>query len=585
MLAAANVTLALFSNYSFYALMESVSSTLNCSVYSLTLGSLNYSDFYSGDIGTNMTTFLPAYYFTNCSVDTVVAQIGSMSFSDDDVMYKIAQFQNSPYNVSDNGDAFVALLFTILGLCVSAWMLLLMFVLLPQTKRKPLLTRVAAALCLVVLTIILAQITAVTRDEYYDDALDMIKILNIVNDKRKYPTLITILHFLVNVALVQAVVRMTKMRWRRANCAVGAVLLVACAVVASVAQARLKHITFAVVTESGPLTKAQLLMDLLIVVWVAASLAYHTGWGTAAAYSPALVPLACVTWALLVLDAVLLVLTMTLWENNWLLHAWMIFLPYILHLYILTVCWEWIYCIRDLELKRELAGMLGRPMAHAQGSSGSRFWRWKRMLFGAAPPSGFAHDKEMGGAAVPGGDILGVLHDAAYESELDLEYEVEHVDHWDDVPHEGSSREVERARPGHGRHDIAGPDSLRNTNDQNGTGQNANQNGQNDASQNGQNDATHGATHHANHHANQNDDPDTGNDPNSTDTHHHPAPSHTDASSASHEVYSLSNAPRADADSNHNQENISRHDSGPADRLPPFLPFPGYSREDYWDDK
>ncbi|KAF5208881.1 hypothetical protein E0198_004785 [Clavispora lusitaniae] len=69
-------------------------------------------------------------------------------------------------------------------------------------KRKPLLTHLATVMYSVVLTIILAQITAVSRDEYYSDTLDMIKILNIVNDKRKYPTAITISQLLTNLALV-----------------------------------------------------------------------------------------------------------------------------------------------------------------------------------------------------------------------------------------------------------------------------------------------------------------------------------------------------------------------------------------------
>lgn len=364
---AGNFTLTM-SNYSVYFLLQSNGLDLNCSVYSLTLGTLNYSDYYSHQWLGNLSGFLPAYYVTNCSITDLQNQIKSLSQNVSDVLQWMDDFKRNPYNVADNGDSFVALLFMILGLCVSCWMLMLLFLLLPKHKRKPVLTQVATLLYLVVLTIILAKMTEEARRQYYADSLDMIKILGLVYERKKYSIALIISQFLTNLAFLQLVVKMSHLQWKRINCTVGICLIITYLVVSAVAQAEV--IDYFTYVSSSKLVAPSLKVTakLLIVIWFAISLAYHTIWGTASSprqvsYSKKLLPLAFITWFMVGVHFVISLLTVSLWRETWLITSWMTFLPNLIEMYILTCTWEWFYSIRDLELRLELVGMLGRRIS------------------------------------------------------------------------------------------------------------------------------------------------------------------------------------------------------------------------------
>lgn len=547
-----NSTMFTMSNYSVYFLMEQNTVNLNCSVYSLTLGLLVLQDYFSHQWLANLTDFVPAYYATNCSVPDLVAHILNQSVSDADVLRWMRDFKNNPYNISDNGDSFVALLYMILGLCVSCWMLELMFVLLPKYKRKPLLTHLATVMYLVVLTIILAQITAVSRDEYYSDTLDMIKILNIVNDKRKYPTAITILQLLTNLALVHLGVAMTRQTWKRINGAVGLLLTVANLVAMAVRQAQLDDFAKLSVKNPSPAMFAQHVCQLLIILWLAMLLAYHTLFGTASAprqvaYSRKLVPLALLTWFLVALQFVMVLLTATLWRNDWLVRAWITFFPYVLSIYVLTCCWEWVHSIRDLELKLERVGMLGRPisMDDIGGFDASkhnrpiqrRFSAWKKMLFGSEA-SQFVLDKDLSSSG----------------SSLDAQNP------------EGNSESVNQS-----------------------VNQNVNQNVNQSVNQNTENaENSHTYTHT---HTQNTDNTGAGQNANLAETAAHVHSNHSigHLQSGSH--------PHSELDFEYEVEYVDDWDDAPQegtshdlaghdhDDLPSFRPHPGYSIDDYWDEK
>lgn len=367
MLLLTNATLTM-SNYSVYFLLQDNGLTTNCSVYSLTQGTLAYLDMYNHRWLGNISGFLPAYYVTNCLVYELAEEIKSLNLSASDVLEWVEAFRNNPYNVSDNGDSFVALLFMILGLCVSCWMLMLLFLLLPKYKRKPWLTQIATLLYLVVLTVILARITEVARDEYYVDSLDMIKILGIVNKRRLYSVALVISQFLTNLAFLQLVVKLTYLRWKRLNAFIGIFLIAAYFIVLAIAQSEVVDYFVYVTSLNLVLLTLRAACKLLIVIWFAISLAYHTGWGTALAprqvsYSKKLMPLAIVTWFIVGIHMVITLLTVTVWRSKWLVTLWMMFLPYLLDMYILTCSWEWFFSIRDLELRLELVGMLGRRIS------------------------------------------------------------------------------------------------------------------------------------------------------------------------------------------------------------------------------
>ncbi|SGZ49873.1 CIC11C00000000152 [Sungouiella intermedia] len=363
-----NSSASTMSNYSVYFLLQNNGLDLNCSVYSLTLGLLIYTDYYYQARLGNVTEFLPAYYATNCSIDELANQIKNQNLSAIDVLEWVDEFQRNPYNVADNGDSFVALLFTILALCVSCWMLMLMFLLLPKHKRKPVLTLLATLFYLVVLTAILSKITEVARDEYYADSLDMIKILGIVNERKAYSVSLIVSYFLTNLAILQQVVKLTAPRWKRANAYLGAALVVVFLVLSALEKSQVSDYFTYVYTERTVTFTAKSSFRLVILVWWCVALAYHTIWGTASSpfqvsYSKKLMPLVVLTLVMMMVHFVLSLLVVTEWRDQWLITSWITFIPHLLDMFLLTCSWEWYYSIRDLELKLELVGMLGRPIS------------------------------------------------------------------------------------------------------------------------------------------------------------------------------------------------------------------------------
>lgn len=437
-----NSSTSSMSNYSVYFLLQNNGLDLNCSVYSLTLGLLTYNNYYDQSWLGNITDFLPAYYVTNCSIEELALQIKNQNLSALDVLEWLDDYRRNPYNVADNGDSFIALLFTTLGLCVSCWMLMLLFLLLPKHKRKPLLTLVATLFYLVVLTILVSKITEVARDEYYSDSLDMIKILGIVNKRQSYSVALVISHFLTNLAFVQLVVKMTRPRWKRPNTYLGLALIIGYLILSAVEQEQITDYFTYASTASSVTTSTKIAFRLLILLWFSAVLAYYSIWGTASSprqvsYSKKLMPLALLTWFMVVAHFVLSMLAVTLWRDQWLVKSWVVFIPYLLDMFLLTCSWEWYYSIRDLELKLELVGMLGRPISlddvmefsntnpTKRHTFRGRFESFKDFFLGGTPKDVDMYAKDMPSSATESTSTAmmtptGTLSVARQEEEIDL---------------------------------------------------------------------------------------------------------------------------------------------------------------------
>lgn len=407
-----NVPTLTMSNYLLYFLLNNQGLDTNCSVYSLTLGSLRYQEYFTGRWLENITEgFLPAYYVTNCLMTDLQKQIAQLLFNQSDVERWLSDYYANPYNVSDNGDAFVALLFMILGLCVLCWMLILLFLLSPNHKRKPLMTQIATGVYSIVLTILLAQVTQASRKEYYKDSLDMIHILLLVNDRQKYPIALIILQFLTCLAFFQLVVKMTKQRFKFYNGLIGACLIIMYIIVDSVDLAMADNYYDRMAHKQDEFRAIfTMVLKVLFIVWISVTLGYHTVRGTASSprqvsYSRRLLPLAIFTWFMIGLHVITTILIASLWENKWLVTSWITFLPYLLEMYILTTAWEWFYSIRDLELRLELIGMLGRKISlddvmtfsNAYFSKPASFisavtWLWNMLTCKVAPVAGDTKD-------------------------------------------------------------------------------------------------------------------------------------------------------------------------------------------------
>ncbi|PVH18393.1 uncharacterized protein CXQ87_001318 [Candidozyma duobushaemuli] len=357
-------------NYSLYFLSNEDNLQTNCSVYSLTSGSLRYEEYFTGRWSENITSdFLPAYYVTNCSITNLQRELSHLSFNESDVERWLDDYNNNPYNVSDNGDSFVAFLFMISGSCVSCWMLILLFLLSPNHKRKPIMTQIATGVYSIVLTILLAQVTQAARKQYYEDSLDMIHILSLVNDRRKYPIALIISQFLTCLAFFQLVVKMTKQRYKFYNGLIGACLILMYIIVDAVDLGMAKSYFDRMAHKQNEFRAIfTVVLKVLFIFWISVTLGYHTFRGTASSprqvsYSRRLLPLAIFTWFMVGLHVIITILIASLWENKWLVTSWITFLPYLLEMYILTTAWEWFYSIRDLESRLELIGMLGRKIS------------------------------------------------------------------------------------------------------------------------------------------------------------------------------------------------------------------------------
>lgn len=552
-----NTSASSMSNYSVYFLLQNNGLDLNCSVYSLTLGLLTYNDYYDQSWLGNITDFLPAYYVTNCSIQELALQIKNQNLSAFDVLEWLDEFRRNPYNVADNGDSFIALLFTTLGLCVSCWMLMLLYLLLPKHKRKPLLTLVATLFYLVVLTILVSKITEVARDEYYADSLDMIKILGIVNKRRSYSVALVVSHFLTNLAFLQLVVKMTRPRWKRPNTYLGLALIVGYLILSAVEQEQITdYFTYASSSSSATST-TKIAFRLLILIWFSVGLAYYTIWGTASSprqvsYSKKLMPLALLTWFMLAAHFVLSMLVVTLWRDQWLVKSWVVFIPYLLDMFMLACSWEWYYSIRDLELKLELVGMLGRPislddvMEFSNTNPTKRhtfrlgFESFKDFFLGRTPKDADMYAKDMPSSAT---DSTSTAIMTPTQT-LSVPRQEEEIDLGEGIPLIELSVE-----------------NLGNDVHRNASAPNSRNDDENDAENNDEND-------------DENDDDDD------EDENYSYEVEYLDDDEMWNDTNDNEGGKVGSAQVHHNDENLAGRDE-----LPSFRAHPGFHADDYWDDK
>lgn len=359
--------------------------SLNCSVYSLTQGYLDYQDYFTQEWYNNTERFLPAYYITNCLVPDVLAQIRTQNVSDEEVTRWMDEYRNNPYNITDNGDLFVALLFTFLGLCVLCWMLMLLYLLLPPHKRKPWPTLLCTLVYLIVLTVILVQITRATEAEYYKDLLNTVKIMCVLGQNHYIYALI-VAHFLICVAYIQLLWKMTKASWRW-HSTVFALILILVGLVTSICSAAVAPATLGYNrTVVDDALAASIAMGIIFTAWFSYCLAYHTfrAKPRLVAYTHRLLPLAIFTWLVIIGRQALCILLLTYWNEQWLVNSWLSYLPNVIDIYVLAAGWEWLYLIEQVEQKLELSGMLGRRISIDDVMNFSN--EWTRGLAGRKYP-------------------------------------------------------------------------------------------------------------------------------------------------------------------------------------------------------
>ncbi|RLV95975.1 pH-response regulator protein palH/RIM21 [Spathaspora sp. JA1] len=348
---------------------------INCSVYSLTNGSLSLQ--LIGDDNqtwTNATkNFLPAYYITNCSIPRLIELVDQSDVVANGTRTKYA---DSLYNENDNGDIFVASLFIICGSCVSCWMLSLLLYLSPRHKRKPLLTQLSTVFYSVVTTILLSRLTQVSRQQYYDDMLDIVKLNQFVYDFTVYKVTIVLSRLFTALAWYQIALKISRQKYKWLTAIAGALLITAHMVAQIYYQIAFNNsITNSNDTLAGSYRSwkiARATLQLLVLIWFSANILGYTTMiknPRKVCYSRRLLPLAIFNWFLMILNAILTILYISLFRDNWLVKTWLGLVPYLLDVILLTTVWEWIYKIWVLEKRFELMGVLGRKMSTDEGMS------------------------------------------------------------------------------------------------------------------------------------------------------------------------------------------------------------------------
>ncbi|CUM56735.1 unnamed protein product [Debaryomyces tyrocola] len=343
----------------------------NCSIYALTSGTIVFQDFHNHSWSQNYTKyFLPAYYLTNCSK----ADLTNISLLDNLHSSNLTKLEYGQryhtYDKTDNGDAFVALLFTISGACVSCWMLTLLMYLSPKHKRKPWLTQLATVFYSILATVILSYITDESKMQYYADSLNLIELHNLVYASYSYRVMVVFSQFFTNLAWLQIVVHVSKLKFKWYSMLVNLILMVTYTVIHSIYEARYNNDDLIFnVTFDSPYQRWRLaifILKLLIVIWFAASILYYTTIiknPRKICYSKKLLPLAISSLSLFVIHIVINILSMSLFLKDWQVRSWLILIAYLIEIGLLTAIWEWVYGIEFLEKRYEIMGMLGRRIS------------------------------------------------------------------------------------------------------------------------------------------------------------------------------------------------------------------------------
>lgn len=361
--------MAMSNNLIFFLLESGLN--LDCSVYSLTSGSIQFQDAINGSWSRNFTQgkFLPAYYVTNCSIPRLIEQINDLASNNTADWER--QYKGSPYNQRDNGDTFIALLFTVSGSCVSCLMLSLLFFLSPKHKRKPILTQLSTFFYTIVTIILLEHITKVSSDEYYADTLDIINIYREIYVSKYYRIMIVISQLLTQLAWIQIILKLSRQRFKWKIGAVSVILVIGYTITNIVHEAKFNVVEAVLLRQisNGSTYRgwrmSRTLLRVLQLLWFAINLIYYSILIKRAkvCYCRKLLPLSGFIWCLFIIDIILSIFSISLYEYRWLVNIWLRLIPFLIDIYLLTMVWEWIYSIRSIEKRQELVGVLGRRIS------------------------------------------------------------------------------------------------------------------------------------------------------------------------------------------------------------------------------
>lgn len=270
---------------------------------------------------------------------------------------------------NDLGSSLVSLLFTVSGSCVLCWMLSLLLYLSPRHKQKPFLTHIATLFYSVVTSILLSQITNASARQYYADTLDIVDLHNSIYQSFSFRIPISISQLLTHLAFFEIVLHLTRPKFRWLSIVFGTILTATYTILQLIFEIKYDDVYAHKVHEEELNLSwriALVAIKMVIICGVAITLFWYTTYvknPRKISYSKRVVSIAFLAWFMLVAQLVLLVLSVTYLQKQWLLKYWIIYLPYIVEIFLLTIIWEWIYIMAMLEKRDEISGVLGRRIS------------------------------------------------------------------------------------------------------------------------------------------------------------------------------------------------------------------------------
>ena len=341
---------------------------INCSVYALTSGTIIFQDFLNHSAYGNLSSFLPAYYITNCSTKLLAQYLSSFDINLTSQI--VVESESSIYNQSGNGDTFVALLFTISGVCISSWMLTLLLYLSPKQKQKPILTHIATISFSIVSTILMTRLTEISSYQYYRDQLELVSLQSYIYTDNAYRVTAILSQLCIQMAWLQIVLFITRPRLKWPVFIVGSALIVAKTVVNIIYEVKYEtkdaFLHFQIQGAAGTWRIVNVIIMLVMIGGFAVSLIYYTIIDKnprKVSYSRRLLPLAAFNWVIFTIHIILNLFSVSLFRTRWQINTWLRLIPYFFDIVILTTVWEWIFNIAVLEKRFELVGILGRRIS------------------------------------------------------------------------------------------------------------------------------------------------------------------------------------------------------------------------------
>ncbi|KAI5957657.1 hypothetical protein KGF57_003352 [Candida theae] len=282
------------------------------------------------------------------------------------------KFSTSPYNERDNGDTFIALLFTLCGSCVSSWMLSLLLYLTQKHRKKPWLAQVTTIFYAIFTSVLLDRLTKAAEVEYYDDNLDIINLNYKLYDNNVYRILTILTQAFTMSSWFQIIQRLVRVKYKFATLIINFIIMGA--YIAVYVYFQVQFTTRDYINQEFENFSLYYRWDiactalrLVVIFWFLGVLAYYTTIvknPRKICYSRKLLPLAILVWFFFVLNIVLNILYISLFRKRWLVRTWLVLIPCLIDVILLTIIWEWIYNIWILEKRCELMNVLGRRISY-----------------------------------------------------------------------------------------------------------------------------------------------------------------------------------------------------------------------------